>query len=226
MLELFAWGPGYGHYSLDPFCLSIETYLQLAGVKWVVNESDSNISPTGELPLLKINAEPITGTWNIIKVLKQRGHDLDDRLTQQELFETQAFVALLEEKLHDALVLEVNTVIHLVFGKRELYEVNAPNHVEPLIVSKSIFTSTADQGSSSSAAFQVSSTKGRESCIPSCQRMLPSISQQIGRQRILLWVKVRMINETNDSGCFRFWTFSPSLLSFPCGAQTIFDFDI
>jgi hypothetical protein len=144
MLELFAWGPGYGQYSLDPFCLSIEAYLQLSGVKWVVNESDSNISPTGELPLLKINAEPITGTWNIVKVLKQRGHDLDDRLTQQELFETQAFVALMEEKLHDALVFEIDAVVYLVLGKRKLYEIDPSNHVQSPILPESIYAPTTN----------------------------------------------------------------------------------
>ncbi|KAJ3256836.1 hypothetical protein HK103_005080 [Boothiomyces macroporosus] len=72
-LELYAWGQGFNQSSFDPFCLSIEAYLNLVQVKWVVNECYStDISPSGELPLLKVGFEPITGTFNIIKVLKSR----------------------------------------------------------------------------------------------------------------------------------------------------------
>ncbi|KAJ3269313.1 Metaxin-3 [Terramyces sp. JEL0728] len=104
-LELYAWGQGFNQSSFDPFCLSIEAYLNLVQVKWVVNECCStDISPSGELPLLKVGFEPITGTFNIIKVLKARGHDLDHLLTPIELAESQAFISLIEDKLHDCLL--------------------------------------------------------------------------------------------------------------------------
>ncbi|KAI8895392.1 hypothetical protein BC833DRAFT_601453 [Globomyces pollinis-pini] len=105
MLELFAWGPGLDQPSFDPFCLSIEAYLNLTQVKWVVNECSSPyISPSGELPVLKIQFEPITGTASIIKVLKLRGHDLDQDLSPLQLAESQAFISLIEDKLYDALL--------------------------------------------------------------------------------------------------------------------------
>jgi metaxin len=103
-MELFAWGKGFGLPSFDPFCLSIEALLNLVQVKWVVIEANSNASPTGELPVLKIQTEPIAGTSNIIKVLKQRGHDLDHTLSKLELYESQALICMIEDKLHDALV--------------------------------------------------------------------------------------------------------------------------
>ena len=72
-MELYAWGPGFGLPSFDPFCLSIEAYLGLCDVRWVLNTvSNPLISPSGELPLLKIDGEPIAGTSSIIKVLKLR----------------------------------------------------------------------------------------------------------------------------------------------------------
>ena len=46
--ELFAWGSGLNQPSFDPFCLSIEAYLNLIGVDWSVNICHNpNISPTG-----------------------------------------------------------------------------------------------------------------------------------------------------------------------------------
>ena len=72
-LELYAWGKGFGLPSFDPFCLSIEAYLSLCDVRWVLNDvSNPLVSPSGELPVLKIGSEPITGTSSIIKVLKSR----------------------------------------------------------------------------------------------------------------------------------------------------------
>lgn len=92
MIELYAWGAGYDLPSFDPFCLSIEAYMNLAEVQWALNESSTaNISPSNELPVLKVGMEPITGTANIIKVLKSRGHDLDDGLTPIEKAESLAY---------------------------------------------------------------------------------------------------------------------------------------
>jgi metaxin len=112
MLELYAWGPSHGLNSFDPFCLSIETYMNIAEVRWLLNEVNTPlISPSGELPILKVGSEPITGTGNIIKVLKSRvctqftkGHDLDHLLSKNELMESQAFIAMVEDNLYDALL--------------------------------------------------------------------------------------------------------------------------
>ena len=104
-MELFAWGAGYNLPSFDPFCLSIEVYLNLCQINWTLNVvSNPLISPSGDLPLLKIGGEPITGTGSIIKVLKLRGHDLDSLLSTNELCESMAFESLIEDKLNDALL--------------------------------------------------------------------------------------------------------------------------
>ncbi|KAI8926255.1 hypothetical protein BC831DRAFT_511793 [Entophlyctis helioformis] len=87
-LELFAWGPGLDQPSFDPFCLSIAAYLNMAG----------------ELPLLRVGVEPVVGTFNIIRTLKSKGIDLDTGLSDREKAESQAFIALIENKLYDALL--------------------------------------------------------------------------------------------------------------------------
>ena len=110
-MELFAWPPGFDLSSFDPFCLSIEAYLGLCEVHWVLNSvANPLISPSGELPVLKLKGEPIAGTSPIIKVLKQKvisiykGHDLDHLLSTNEMFESLAFQSMIEDTLHDALL--------------------------------------------------------------------------------------------------------------------------
>ncbi|KNC97072.1 uncharacterized protein SPPG_07468 [Spizellomyces punctatus DAOM BR117] len=113
-LELFTWGPAWNVPSFDPFCLSIETYLQFAEANWVVNEcNDTGVSPTGELPMLRDGPlEPVVGTSKIISHLKKKGLDLDSHLTAKEQAECLAYTSLIEDKLYDALLyswwLEVN----------------------------------------------------------------------------------------------------------------------
>ncbi|KAJ3045605.1 hypothetical protein HK097_001183 [Rhizophlyctis rosea] len=104
-IELYSWGPAWDLPTCDPFCLSIETYLSFSDIPWQVREcSNPSISPTGELPLLKDGAVVKTGTADIIAHLKKRGEDLDHHLTTHQRAESQAFITLIEERLHNALV--------------------------------------------------------------------------------------------------------------------------
>jgi hypothetical protein len=72
MMELFTWGAAFDRSSIDPFCLSIQALLRLQNIKWLSISTTSDKSPSQQLPLLKVGNEPITGTANIINVLKQR----------------------------------------------------------------------------------------------------------------------------------------------------------
>nr|KAJ3419356.1 cytosolic factor, phosphatidylinositol/phosphatidylcholine transfer protein [Polyrhizophydium stewartii] len=123
-LELFSWGPGHDLPSFDPFCLSIAAYLNLAGADWSINECRTpSISPN-ELPVLRVGAEPIAGTFNIIRTLKSKagalagrlaahllhalrpacavhgpGLDLDSELSPRQRAESQAWVRSLDQPL-------------------------------------------------------------------------------------------------------------------------------
>eukprot|EP00842_Homolaphlyctis_polyrhiza_P006129 jgi/Hompol1/6517/HPOL_005005-RA len=104
-LELFSWGPGFDQPSFDPACLSIAAYLNLAGADWSINECrNPGISPNGELPVLRVGVEPVVGTANIIRTLKSKGLDLDEHLSPKQRIESDAFIALIEDKLCDALM--------------------------------------------------------------------------------------------------------------------------
>ncbi|KAJ3182277.1 metaxin 1 [Gaertneriomyces sp. JEL0708] len=106
-MELFAWGPAWkGLPSFDPFCLSVEAYLQFSGVEWVVHECDNpRVSPTGELPMLcNLSSEPIVGATHIMRHLSRQGHDLDGHLSPRQKAQSIAYTSLIEDKLYDALL--------------------------------------------------------------------------------------------------------------------------
>ncbi|RKP02630.1 hypothetical protein CXG81DRAFT_819, partial [Caulochytrium protostelioides] len=101
--ELWAWGPGLGQLSFDPFCLSIITYLQLAGIPWKLHVTTNwKRSNTGRLPVLRHGAVTAHGTTEILKLLSKRPFDLDGRLSPSELADHAALIAMIEETLHDA----------------------------------------------------------------------------------------------------------------------------
>ncbi|CAG8816077.1 24260_t:CDS:2, partial [Cetraspora pellucida] len=84
MLCLYIWGSSWGLPSIDPACLSVISYLQLVSDEWKVIEcSNPNVSPTGELPILKDGLNWITGVHNIINHLKKNGLNADENLTDK-----------------------------------------------------------------------------------------------------------------------------------------------
>ncbi|KAJ3040766.1 Metaxin-3 [Rhizophlyctis rosea] len=104
-LELFSWGPAWDLPTCDPFCLSVEAYLNLTDTRWKVHDSsDPKTSPTGELPLLKDGVEVLVGTEKIFAHLKKKGADLDDHLNSHQRAESLAFITMIEQRLHDALL--------------------------------------------------------------------------------------------------------------------------
>ncbi|KAK9722017.1 hypothetical protein K7432_002989 [Basidiobolus ranarum] len=105
VLELYSWGPGLGLPSIDPLCLTIETYLSLVKADWVVNECNNpNASPSGELPLLRDGTEYIYGVNNIIAYLSKQNLDLNKNLDDNQKAECLAYSALVNDKLQDGLL--------------------------------------------------------------------------------------------------------------------------
>ncbi|CAG8488865.1 9392_t:CDS:2, partial [Dentiscutata erythropus] len=105
MLCLYVWGSHWGLPSIDPACLSVISYLQLVSEEWKVVEcSNPNISPTGELPVLRDGLNWITGVHNIISHLKKNGLNADENLTDKQKADSLAFASYLEESVYDILL--------------------------------------------------------------------------------------------------------------------------
>jgi len=104
MLELYSWGSGYDLLSFDPFCLSVEAYLLFSNAEWELHEAQS--TKTTELPILKDGMTEVNDVFKIINYLKKKGYNLDETagLTKNELAETLAYTALIENNLYDALL--------------------------------------------------------------------------------------------------------------------------
>ncbi|TPX38747.1 hypothetical protein SeLEV6574_g07655 [Synchytrium endobioticum] len=104
-MELFCYPPckEWDLPTRDPFCLTVQAYLSLAGAEWTLHETtDTGVSKTGELPMLRDGADSIAGAANIITYLKRKGLDLDAHLTPIQKAECLAYTSLVEEKMYDA----------------------------------------------------------------------------------------------------------------------------
>ncbi|KAJ3317966.1 metaxin 1 [Blyttiomyces sp. JEL0837] len=83
----------------------MSAYLNFVGANWVLNScSNPNLSPSGELPMLRDGTRPIAGVANIFAHLKTRGLDLDAHLTAEESAHCISYIALIEDRLYDALL--------------------------------------------------------------------------------------------------------------------------
>jgi len=104
MFELYSWGSGYELLSFDPFCLAAEAYLLFSNAEWELYESQSTKST--DLPILKDGMTEVTDIFKIINYLKKKGYNIDETagLSKNELAESLAYTALIENKLYDALL--------------------------------------------------------------------------------------------------------------------------
>ncbi|CAG8546001.1 8706_t:CDS:2 [Scutellospora calospora] len=105
MLCLYIWGSHWGLPSIDPACLSVISYLQLVSEDWNVIECcNPNVSPTGELPVLRDGLNWIAGVHNIINHLKKNGLNVDENLTNKQKADSLAFTSYIEECAYDVLL--------------------------------------------------------------------------------------------------------------------------
>jgi len=92
--------------SLSPYCLKVETWLRLAGIKYEnVDHKMKYKSKKGQLPFVEVNGEEIADSAMIIKELAQRyNQDLDAGLTPEQKNVAHATISMLEN--HFAWVLK------------------------------------------------------------------------------------------------------------------------
>jgi len=87
--------------SLSPFCLKVECWLRLAGIKYEnVDHKMKYRSKKGQLPFVEVNGEEIADSTIIIKELSKRyGHDLDAALTPEQKNIAHATISMVENHL-------------------------------------------------------------------------------------------------------------------------------
>ncbi|KAG5890944.1 hypothetical protein JTB14_019882 [Gonioctena quinquepunctata] len=87
--------------SLSPYCLKVETWLRLAGVKYEnVDHKMKFRSKKGQLPFVELNGEEVADSAIIIKELSSKfGHDLDACLTPEQRNMAHATILMIENHL-------------------------------------------------------------------------------------------------------------------------------
>lgn len=87
--------------SLSPYCLKVETWLRLAGVKYEnVDHKMKYRSKKGQLPFIELNGEEIADSSVIIKELAQKfGKDLDVGLSNADKNVSHAMISMIENHL-------------------------------------------------------------------------------------------------------------------------------
>ncbi|XP_058837360.1 failed axon connections isoform X2 [Topomyia yanbarensis] len=87
--------------SMSPYCLKVETWLRLAGLKYENIDHKLKLrSKKGQLPFVEVNGEEIADSAIIIKELAQRYEkDLDAALTQEQRNIAHAMISMLENHL-------------------------------------------------------------------------------------------------------------------------------
>ncbi|XP_068211742.1 failed axon connections isoform X3 [Palaemon carinicauda] len=84
--------------SLSPYCLKVETWLRLAGIKYEnVDHKMKYKSKKGQLPFVEVNGEEIADSAIIIKELGSRyNQDLDTGLTPEQRNVAHATISMIE----------------------------------------------------------------------------------------------------------------------------------
>ncbi|XP_064101544.1 failed axon connections-like isoform X3 [Macrobrachium nipponense] len=84
--------------SLSPYCLKVETWLRLAGIKYEnVDHKMKYKSKKGQLPFVEVNGEEIADSAIIIKELGSRyNQDLDSGLTPEQRNVAHATISMIE----------------------------------------------------------------------------------------------------------------------------------
>jgi len=101
-ITLYQFMPMFGLPNPSPFCMKLETYLRLAGLKHdVVTVRSLTRSPTGKAPFIEIDGRVISDSGLIIQHLEStNGHPVDGKLTLAERAQSLAFQRLMEEHLY------------------------------------------------------------------------------------------------------------------------------
>ncbi|RUS23583.1 outer mitochondrial membrane transport complex protein-domain-containing protein [Jimgerdemannia flammicorona] len=124
MLQLYVWSPALDAPSIDPGSTAIMAYLQLIGASFnVVESNDPNISPTGELPLLKDGPAWIGGANRILVHLAKKGMDGNENLTPEQ--KAQYFARKCNPTVLNHKYTHTYTALHMVRGHHQLRQDNS-----------------------------------------------------------------------------------------------------
>lgn len=87
--------------SMSPYCLKVETWLRLTGLKYENIDHKLKLrSKKGQLPFVEVNGEEVADSAIIIKELAQRYEkELDSALTQEQRNIAHAMISMLENHL-------------------------------------------------------------------------------------------------------------------------------
>ncbi|CAH0703618.1 unnamed protein product [Spodoptera exigua] len=87
--------------STSPYCLKVETWLRLAGIKYEnVDHKAKFRSKKGQLPFVELNGEEIADSAFIIKELSEKfNKDLDASLTPEQRVVSHAMISMIENHL-------------------------------------------------------------------------------------------------------------------------------
>ncbi|KAF0313666.1 Failed axon connections [Amphibalanus amphitrite] len=88
--------------SISPFCLKVETFLRVAGIKYEnVDHRMKLRSKKGQLPFVELNGEEISDSSFIIKELSAKFEkDLDAALSTEQKTLSHAMITMVENHLH------------------------------------------------------------------------------------------------------------------------------
>ncbi|EEB07269.1 metaxin [Schizosaccharomyces japonicus yFS275] len=109
MIQLFVYGPGFGRPSIDPACLTALTYCVLAipaDELLVYRTNNSRMSPTQELPALMDGNVWLGGWRSILAYVKQKGYNLDEKLSPADTNTAAVIGRLIERKGNDLWLLD------------------------------------------------------------------------------------------------------------------------
>lgn len=107
MITVYQFPPAFGLPNASPFCMKLETWLRMAGLRYQTVSSSRNVmkAPKGKLPFVQIGPQRLTDSSFIIEFLKQRhGDRLDAGLSPADRAQAVAFQRLFEENFYWCLV--------------------------------------------------------------------------------------------------------------------------
>eukprot|EP00033_Pygsuia_biforma_P003930 GCRY01004305.1.p1 GENE.GCRY01004305.1~~GCRY01004305.1.p1 ORF type:complete len:308 (-),score=12.02 GCRY01004305.1:185-1108(-) len=103
--SLYQWGPKWGLPTMEPECLAVLAYTKFTCPAInCVECKNPKASPSGTLPFLSDGDTIVWGALDVIEQFKVLGHNADVDLTPAQKGETRAFLTLLEEHWHQAVL--------------------------------------------------------------------------------------------------------------------------
>jgi glutathione S-transferase len=107
MITVYQFPPAFGLPNASPFCMKLETWLRMAGLRYETVNNSRNVmkAPKGKLPFVQIGPQKLTDSSFIIEFLKQRhGDRLDAGLSAVDRAHATAYQRLLEENFYWCMV--------------------------------------------------------------------------------------------------------------------------